>query len=110
MVRGLHVFGLTAPRIADSWDHPAVALTLDNTRGNVHEVVQVDPFGQALVLRGQTRVLSVPWRDHPVLGIGMVRARAQSVSTLFLPWKLALGVMWFALVYVLTWRWQRRRR
>lgn len=110
VVRGLHVFGLTAPRIADSWDVPPVSLTLDNKNGNVHEVVNVAPFGQALVLRGQTRVLTVPWSRHPMVGVGTVNAGGESVSTLFLPWKLLGGVAWFLVVFVVVLRWQRRRR
>ncbi|MGA7911177.1 MAG: hypothetical protein WCC30_06480 [Candidatus Dormiibacterota bacterium] len=103
VVRGLHVFGLNAPRIADSWDVPTVALTLDNSRGNVHELVNVAPFGQALVLRGQTKVLSVPWSDHPFIGVGSVTAGNETTSTLFIPWRVG-GILLALLCGWVLWR------
>lgn len=92
IVHGLHVFGLTAPWIADSFDTPAVNLTLSN-RGNVHEIVTIAPFGQTIVYRNSTRTLSLTWSNHPWIGRGTITAGGESVSTLFLPWRLGLGLL-----------------
>lgn len=88
VVRDLHIFGLTVPAIADSWDVPTINLTLDNNHGNVHEVVDIAPFGQALVLRGTTRILSLPWSGHPFVGLGTVHAGNETATTLFIPWRV----------------------
>jgi hypothetical protein len=92
IIHGLHIFGLTAPAIADSWDAPAVNLTLTN-KGNVHEIVTVAPFGQVLVLRGQSRTVSLDWTHHPFIGMASITAGGESVRTLFVPWRLGLGLL-----------------
>lgn len=92
VVHGLHVFGLSAPWIADSFDAPAVNLTLVN-HGNVHELATIAPFGQVLVLRGQTRTVSLPWTQHPWVGVGDVSAGGETVTTLFLPIRAGGGLL-----------------
>jgi len=92
VVHGVHIFGLSAPPIADSWDAPTVSLSLANS-GNVHEIVDVSPFGQVLLLRGQTRIVSLQWSQHPWLGLGTITAAGQSTRTLFLPMRAAGGLL-----------------
>jgi hypothetical protein len=92
IVHGVHVYGLTVPAIADSWEAPKVHMTVSNA-GNVHEVVDVAPFGQVLVLRDSSKVLTLTWAQHPFIGMGHITAGGTTASTLFLPWRIALGLL-----------------
>jgi hypothetical protein len=92
IVRGLHVYGLAVPAIADSFESPTVNLTVTNA-GNVHEIVDIAPFGQVLVLRDSSKVLSLTWAQHPFIGMGHITAGGSTATTLFLPWHIALGLL-----------------
>jgi hypothetical protein len=91
-VRDLHIFGLSVPMIADSFDAPDINLTVAN-HGNVHEIVTIAPFGQTLVLRDSSKVLDLQWSRHPFLGPGTVTAAGQSATTWFLPWRILGGLL-----------------
>jgi len=93
VIRDLHIYGLTTPRIADSFESPPITLTLDNSRSNVYEIVTVAPFGQVLLLRGQVRTLSLAWGSHPWFGPSTVNAGGMSSTTWFIPWHVALGLL-----------------
>jgi hypothetical protein len=108
VINDLRIFGLSAPLIADSWDAPALNLIVDNSRSNVHRVVQVGLFGQVLLERGQRRTLSLAWTPHPFVGVGTITVGSESASTGFVPWKLLLLVLLLVLVLLLI-RLARRR-
>ncbi|MFI5284133.1 MAG: hypothetical protein ACHQ0J_13535 [Candidatus Dormibacterales bacterium] len=103
----LHLSGLTVPAIADSFEQPTINLTARNA-GNVHELITVAPFGQMLLLRGQTRTVSLLWTQHPWIGWGEVSAGGLKASTLFLPWKL-LAALFGLFCGWLLWRQLRPR-
>jgi hypothetical protein len=90
---GVMRFGLSVSRLSDSWDQPTVKVTLDNRLGNTHRVVSVGHFGEVLVLRGQDRVLTLPWRDHPFVGTSTFPLVGEEATTLFLPMRLGAGVL-----------------
>jgi hypothetical protein len=104
----LKLSGLRVPAIADSFEQPTINLSAVN-RGNVHELVTVAPFGQLLLLRGQSRTVSLLWTQHPWIGWGDVSAGGLKASTLFLPWHLLAALFGLFCVW-LFWRQLRPRR
>lgn len=67
---------------------------------------------------GAGRIDTVPWfcvcrvttTSNLTLLDSTAPAITQSATVLVAPWRLLLGLLWFMLVFVVTLRWQRRRR